>query len=226
MTPGSESLVRAPLFASLSAEDIRALDARCIWRKVKAGAWVIDDHADGTDVFFVIGGHARVVMAGSKHEIILRDILDGEYFGELSAVDGKPRSAGILAITDTNIAQMRAKMFREAIHQHPSVCDKVLAALAASIRAVNDRVDEQVNFEARERLILELLRLSRKTGNDRIAVSPPPTHAEFAARIGTQREAVTKFLNALERLGTISRARGAIVLNDPERLRSLVSRAR
>jgi CRP-like cAMP-binding protein len=57
-------------------------------------------------------------------------------------------------------------------------------------------------------------------------VSPPPTHAEFAARIGTQREAVTKFLNALERLGTISRARGAIVLNDPERLRSLVSRAR
>jgi CRP/FNR family cyclic AMP-dependent transcriptional regulator len=223
---GSQSLARAPLFASLSAEDIRGLDARCIWRKVKAGAWVIDDHADGTDVFFVIGGHARVVIAGSKHEIILRDVLDGEYFGELSAVDGKPRSAGIVAITDTSIAQMPAKTFREAIHQHPTVCDQVLSALAASIRAVNDRVNEQVNFEARDRLILELLRLSRKTGSDRVAVSPPPTHAEFAARIGTHREAVTKFLNALERLGAISRARGAIVLNDPERLRNLVSRAR
>ena len=177
MTQNSQSLARAPLFASLSETDIRALDSRCIWRKVKAGAWVIDDHADGADVFFVVDGHARVVIAGSKRDIILRDILDGEYFGELSAIDGKPRSAGIVAITDTVVAQMSAKTFREMIHLHPSVCDQVLERLAASIRAVNDRVNEQVNFEARDRLILELLRLSREREGGRVVVSPPPTHA-------------------------------------------------
>ncbi len=223
MAQSSQSLARAPLFASLSEADIRALDSRCVWRKVKAGAWVIDDHADGNDVFFVVDGHARVVIAGSKRDIILRDILDGEYFGELSAIDGKPRSAGIVAVTDTVVAQMSAKTFREMIHQHPSVCDQVLERLAASIRAVNDRVNEQVNFEARDRLILELLRLSRERDGGRVVVSPPPTHAEFAQRIGTHREAVTKFMNALERAGAISRTRGAIVLTDPQRLRGMVA---
>jgi CRP-like cAMP-binding protein len=223
MAPSPQTLARAPLFASLSGEDIRALDSRCVWRRVKAGAWVIDDHADGNDVFFVVDGHARVVIAGSRRDIILRDILDGEYFGELSAIDGKPRSAGIVAVTDTLVAQMSAKIFREMIHQHPSVCDQLLERLAASIRAVNDRVNEQVNFEARDRLIFELLRLSREREGGRVVVSPPPTHAEFAARIGTHREAVTKFMNALERAGAISRTRGAIVLNDPEKLRGMVA---
>ena len=223
MAQSQQTLARAPLFASLSAEDIRALDSRCIWRKVNAGAWVIDDHSDGNDVFVVVDGHARVVIAGSRRDIILRDILDGEYFGELSAIDGKPRSAGIVAVTDTLVAQMSAKIFREMIHQHPSVCDQLLERLAASIRAVNERVNEQVNFEARDRLIFELLRLSRERDGGRVVVSPPPTHAEFAARIGTHREAVTKFMNALERAGAISRTRGAIVLNDPERLRGMVA---
>ncbi|HLW92657.1 MAG TPA: cyclic nucleotide-binding domain-containing protein, partial [Roseiarcus sp.] len=133
MTRGSESLARTPLFASLAAEDIRSLDSRCVWRRVSAGAWVIDDHADGMDVFFVLSGHARVVIGGSAREIILRDIHDGDYFGELSAIDGRPRSAGIIAITDTIVAQMPASVFREMIHRHPSVCDQVLSSLASVI---------------------------------------------------------------------------------------------
>jgi len=224
LSRGSESLSRAPLFAELSAQDVRALDSRCIWRKVNAGAWVIDDHADGMDVFFVVAGHARVVIGGSAREIILRDIFDGEFFGELSAIDRRPRSAGIIAITDTVVAQMPAKVFGEMIHLHPSVCDKVLATLAAAIRALNERVNEQVNLDAHDRLCLELLRLSRKAGEGRVVVSPPPTHAELAARIGAHREAVTKFLSALQREGAISRTRGAIILTNPERLRAIAAR--
>jgi CRP/FNR family transcriptional regulator, cyclic AMP receptor protein len=224
LTRGSESLARTPLFAELGAQDVRALDSRCIWRKVNAGAWVIDDHSDGMDVFFVLGGHARAVIGGSAREIILRDIFDGEFFGELSAIDGSPRSAGILAITDTIVAQMPSKVFREVVHRHPSVCDKVLARLAALIRSLNERVNEQVNLDAHDRLCLELLRLSRKSGEGRVVVSPPPTHAELAARIGAHREAVTKFLNALQREGAISRTRGAIILTNPERLRATAAR--
>jgi CRP-like cAMP-binding protein len=225
MARESESLARTPLFSLLGAEDVRALDSRCIWRKVKAGEWVIDDHSDGTEVFFVLHGHARVVIGGSGREIILRDIHDGEYFGELSALDGRPRSAGIVAITDAVVARMSAKVFREMIHRHPTVCDNVLANLVTEIRNINDRVNEQVNLDARQRLCSELLRLSRKSAEGRVIVSPPPTHAELAARIGTHREAVTKFLSALEKEGIVSRSRGAIALINPERLRLIVVQA-
>lgn len=225
MSRGSESLSHASLFASLEPRDIQALDSRCLWRKVSAGEWVIDDKAEGADVFFVISGHARVVIGPASRRLILRDIRDGEYFGELSAIDGRPRSAGILAVTDTTIARMSAALFRETVHNHPGVCDQVLATLAAAIRALNNRANEQANYDVRQRLCAELLRLSRTTAESRVVVSPPPTHAELAARISTHREAVTKLLNALEREGAISRARGAIVVANPKRLRKIIAHA-
>jgi CRP-like cAMP-binding protein len=225
MSRGSESLARTPLFASLGESDVRALDTRCIWRTVGAGEWVIDDHSEGTDVFFVLHGHARVVIGTLGREIILRDIHDGEYFGELSALDGRPRSAGIVAITDSVVARMPASAFREAIHRHPSVCDQVLQTLVTAIRTLNDRTNEHANFDIHERLCAELLRLSRPTSDGRTVVSPPPTHAELAARISTHREAVTKALSALERQGAIARNRGAIVLTNVALLRKIIADA-
>ena len=225
MARGSESLARSPLFASVGAQDLSALDTRCVWRKVNAGEWVIDDRSEGTDIFFVLSGHARVVMGASGREIILHDIRDGEYFGELSAIDGRPRSAGILAITDTVVARMSAAVFREVIHLYPGVRDNILMKLVAVIRALDDRASEHANFDVRERLCAELLRLARTTADGRVIVSPPPTHAELAARISTGREAVTKLLNALEREGVISRARGAIALTNADRLRRIVAEA-
>jgi CRP/FNR family transcriptional regulator, cyclic AMP receptor protein len=225
MIRGSDSLGRTRLLASLGAEDVRALDARCTWRKVNAGEWVIDYQSDGTDVFFVLSGHARVVIGSSGREIILHDIYDGEYFGELSAIDGRPRSAGILAITDTVVARMPSTVFREAIHRHPSVCDQILATLVAEVRALDTRTTEQAHFDVRERLCAELLRLSRTNSEGRRVISPPPTHAELAARISSHREAVTKLLNALEREGVISRSRGAVTLVDADRLTKIVAEA-
>lgn len=213
------TLAKVPLFSALSAEDIRALDARCLWRRVGGGEWVIDYQAEGEDVYFVFSGLARVVIVSSGREMILRDIREGEYFGHYSAIDGKPRSAAIVAVTDSVVARMSAAMLWEAIHRHPSVRENVLRDLVADIRTANQRAHEQANFDVRKRLCAELIRLSRTTGEGRVVVSPPPTHAEFAARISTHREAVTKTLSALEREGMIARSPSAIVLSDAARLR-------
>jgi CRP-like cAMP-binding protein len=111
------------------------------------------------------------------------------------------------------------------IHGHASVCDGILATLVSQIRALDNRATEHANFDIRERLSAELLRLSRATADGRVVVSPPPTHAELAARISTHREAVTKCLSALEREGAVLRGRGAITLVDPGRLRQIVEDA-
>jgi CRP/FNR family transcriptional regulator, cyclic AMP receptor protein len=226
MTQASQTLGRVPLFASLDAKEVRTLDLRCIWRKVAAGEWVIDDQSDGAEVFFVIRGHVRVVIGMSGRDLIIRDIRDGEYFGEFSAIDGQPRSASIFAVANTLVARMSANVFREAIHRHSKVCDEVLTTLVTGMRALGNRLNEQAHFNVRQRISAEILRLARGSANGRVVVSPPPTHAEFASRVGTQREPVTKFLNSLERDGVIARTRGAIVLTDTERLRKIVAEAR
>jgi hypothetical protein len=63
---------------------------------------------------------------------------------------------------------------------------------SASGRSTSDSA--QIHLDVRERLCAELLRLSHPSGQDRIVISPPPTHLEIALRIGTRREAVTKSL--------------------------------
>ena len=221
---GAETLARIPLFRSLGEDAIRRLDAGCIWRRASAGEWVLDWQSGGTDLFFVLRGHVRVVITASGREVILRDIRDGEFFGELSAIDQQPRSAGILAITDTIVARMSAGMFREVVHEHPDVCDQVLQVLVAQVRMLANRANEHSNLGVRQRLYAELLRLGRApAGGGHPVVSPPPTHAELAARVSSHREAITRELNALERGQLVERRRGAIVLLDADRLRRMVA---
>jgi CRP/FNR family cyclic AMP-dependent transcriptional regulator len=108
----AHTLARTILFAGLISECVRSFDSRCIWSGMKSGGWVIDPTTYGSEVHFVIRGHAQIVIASSGREIILGDLNDGDFTGELSAIDGKSRSNGIRAVTDVLVARMSAAVFR------------------------------------------------------------------------------------------------------------------
>jgi CRP/FNR family cyclic AMP-dependent transcriptional regulator len=225
MTAASATLRQVRLFRRLSDEQIRRLDSRCLWRRHEAKDEVLGHGDDGTDVYFVVSGLVRaVIRANGSREIILGDIGPGEFFGELAAIDGRPRSASIVAVTGATLARMPAAVFREMVHQHADVCSQVLALLAARIRLLDNRVSEFTTLDVRHRVFAELLRLSRPDGGEpgRAVVSPPPFHAEIAARISARREAVTRELKALEGAGLLQRRRGAIVLTDVPALVNLM----
>jgi len=222
-----ETLARIPLFGDLPLADIERLDTQCIWRRAKARECILDYNDGGTDLYFVARGKVRVrIQAISGKEAILRDIHDGEFFGELAVIDGGPRSASIVAVTDSTVAKMPPGVFREIVHRRSEVCDRVLALLASQVRMLANRVNEFSTLDVRGRIHAELLRLARpeRAGAERV-ISPPPTHAELAARVSCQREAVTRELGALARAGLIERRRGAIVLLDSVSLASRIEKS-
>jgi len=225
MSRKTETLAKIGLFRSLDAAKIELLDTQCSWRRTTRNQWIVDYQDTSNDVFFVVSGMVRVKLQSvSGREVLLREISAGEFFGELAAIDNQPRSAGIVAITDVRVARMPASVFRAAVHAHPDVCDQLLALLADQIRTLANRMNEFTTLDARHRIYAELLRLSRPaTGKPKQAVvSPPPVHAEIAARVSIRREAVPRELKALERAGLIKRCRGALVLTDTGRLRQLI----
>jgi CRP/FNR family transcriptional regulator, cyclic AMP receptor protein len=217
------TLADTRLFEGVGPDCIRAFDSRSLWTQIPAGAWVIDPDIRGTDVYFILRGQAQVVVAGAGREIILGDLSAGDFTGELSAIDGKPRSGGIRAVTNVSVAHMSAAAFRDAIDRFPIVRDRVLARLAVEVRGLIDRNGEQANLGVRARLCAQLLRFARPGVGGRLVVSPPPTHAELAARIGARREVVTKLLSGLRRDGLVARSRGALTLLAPEALRQIVN---
>jgi CRP-like cAMP-binding protein len=208
------------LLRSLDARQREAFERRCQWRHAKAKAWLLEKNDAGTDIYFLTRGVVRVLITPSPdREVILGDIESGGYFGEMAAIDGQPRSAGILAVTDATIACMAAPVFQEMLHQHPGVSEHLLRQLVARIRALDQRVDEFSSMQVKHRIYAELLRRSRPDPEDRqrAVVSPPPVHADIAARVSTRREMVARELKALERAGLLTKRRGAFVLtNVPE----------
>src|SRR5262245_15179584 len=220
-----ETLERIGLLRSLDAKARAAFEQRCQWRHASSKEWLLEQNDIGTDIYFLTSGVVRVLITPSPdREIILGDIEAGGYFGEMAAIDGQPRSAGILAITDATIARMPAAVFREIIHKYPDVAEQLLAQLVARIRALDQRVNEFSSMHVKNRIWSELLRRSRPDPTDqrRAIVSPPPVHSEIAARVSTRREMVARELKALERSGLLSKRRGAFVINNvPELMNRL-----
>jgi CRP/FNR family cyclic AMP-dependent transcriptional regulator len=227
MARRTETLAKIVLFRSLDEAAIQALDTQCSWRRVGRTEWVIQHQDASTDVFFVSSGTVRVqIQSIAGREVLFREINAGEFFGELAAIDARPRSAGIVAVTDVTIARMPASVFRRAVHAHPDVCDQLLALLCGQIRMLSTRVNEFTTLDVRHRIYAELLRLSRREGDGiQAVISPPPVHAELAARVSTRREAVARELKALERAGLLERRRGALVLVDSARLQGMIDTA-
>ena len=228
MNRQAETLAKIGLFRSLDAAAIRDLDTQCSWRRAPRNAWIIDYQEASNDVFFVVSGTVQVkIQSVSGREILLREIGAGQFFGEIAAIDNQPRSSGIIAVTDVTVARMPATVFRATLHQHSDVCDQLLALLASQVRSLSNRVNEFTTLDVRHRIYAELLRLSRPetTRAQQTVISPPPVHAEIAARVSTRREAVAREFKALERAGLIVRRRGAIVLTDPARLRRSIEEA-
>ena len=229
MNRAVETLAKIELFHSLTSEQIKLLDSRCIWRRAKAREWILDYQDESTEVFFLTSGVVRVLIQTDEgRETILRDIQAGASFGELAALDGHKRSASILALTDATIARMQAATYVETVTTHPQVAHHALVTMTRHIRSLTDRVREFTTLGIHDRLTRELVRMSRpdRTGENRAIVTPPPTHAHLAGLIGTRRETVTKELRAMAKAGFIETRRGAIVLLDVQKLVQNLGRAK
>jgi CRP/FNR family cyclic AMP-dependent transcriptional regulator len=204
-----------PLFAGVSEEALARYEAASSTVSHPAGRWVLAQGEEGTEVYVLTSGSARAMTFGADREVILADLRPGAVFGEMSSIDGRPRSASVIAISDVELLRIPAAVFRAAIHENPAVCDRVLSLLVSRVRALDERVHEYANYTVRDRVRAELLRLSRPvTGGRGEALVEPCTHAEIAARIGTHREAVTRELRAIEKSGLLLKRNGRLIIAD------------
>lgn len=221
----SGSLSGCRLFAGIPSAQLDGLERQCRFRRVARNVRILHQTDETTDVYIVIHGRVRVTTySRSGREVIFRDFKAGEYFGELAAIDGLARSATVVALADTVVASMTASVFWTALREHPSVSEMVLKRLAENLRAMNERVLEFSTLAVRNRIHAELLRTARD-GNqceEGVIIPSPPTHAELASRVSTHREAVTRELGELARIGLVERRDGGLLITDVSELERLV----
>ena len=123
-------------------------------------------------------------------------------FGELSLLDGRPRSANVIAIEETQLVMLRRSDFLELITKTPSIAVALLAELASRLRKTDRQIEGLALLDVASRISDTLLQLAIEQGVDSdlgIVVENRPTHQELANMSGTTRETVSRVLKRLEK---------------------------
>ncbi|PIW25743.1 MAG: Crp/Fnr family transcriptional regulator [Rhodospirillales bacterium CG15_BIG_FIL_POST_REV_8_21_14_020_66_15] len=230
MSDGSaRSLAQVHLLQELSASEIARLEQACLWKTYAAQEQIIDRQSETRDVFFVVSGAVRVVIYSlSGREITLDDVNTGGHFGDLAAIDGEPRSASVMALTDTVIASLSQERFLLLLSEHFDVTLRVMRSLTRIVRTSTDRIMDLSTLAANNRVQADLLRLARNNmvGENRAELKPIPVHGDIASRVSTTRETVARVLSDLSRQGVVERQKDRLVIDDVDRLEDMVEEVR
>ena len=223
------SLGNIKMFKDVPKETLILMEERCGWKTYAPHEQIIDRLSDSRDVYFITRGRARVVnYSASGREISFDDIGDGAVFGELAAIDGEPRSANVVALTQTTVATLSPAAFHEVLAECPAVAMCLMQRLAHIIRISVDRIMDLSTLGAHNRVYAELLRLARENvGEDNISkITPVPIHSDIASRVSTTRETVARVFGELTKKGMVERQGNTLVVMDMERLQEMVEEFR
>jgi CRP-like cAMP-binding protein len=222
------SLESVAIFRDLSPHALERIKRLCSCRRYEPRDSIID-HLDSSDeVFFLLTGTTRVTIRSADGKAVsFRELGPGSMFGEYAAIDGRPRSANVEARTSCLVVSMPGSALRELLETEPKVAKSLLEHFVREIRELTTRVYEFSTLAVRYRIQAELLRLARLSAPEgKVArIVPAPTHAEIASRTSTHREAVTRELNRLAKMGILEQRNREFWIMDVNRLACLVDDA-
>ncbi len=213
------------LLADLDTGERARVAQVCRFLRVRSGTRVIDDDSGNQHVLFVVQGRVRVIdeTAGGR-TVIYAEIAAGGFVGELAALDGGPRTAAVLAVTDCLVAMLPPSHFIDLLARHPPVALALLRRMVRIIREADTRITELSTVGAAGRLCRELLRRSRPIADAEGAhrvVDPLPTQEQLASLTGATRETVARLLGQLQQAGMVCRVAHRLVITDIPRMMEL-----
>lgn len=225
LTQAQYALESVALFRGLPSETLERVKRRCSCRQYGPHESIVGHLDKSDDVFFLLAGTAQVTIRSIDGKVVtFRELGPGSMFGEYAAIDGRPRSASVDARTACTIASISSGIFRELLEAEPKLAKKLLEHFVSEIRELTTRVYEFSTLAVRYRIQSELLRLATLSEfhGRTVSISPAPTHAEIASRTSTHREAVTRELNRLAKIGIIEQRSRVLWIKDFDRLNELV----
>jgi len=124
-------LKRVPMFSNLSQRHLREIGKHADQLKVDAGRVLAQRGKTGLDFVFIVEGEARVEKDGE----LIRQLSEGDFFGEISLIDGEPRTATVIADTDMTLLVVDKRSFDHLLDTVPGLQRKILIALCQYLRS-------------------------------------------------------------------------------------------
>ena len=196
-------LARTVLFNGLEPRELARLASIARHRGLGEGQILFGQGDDSDGLYVITDGIVRIFLtADDGREATVSLSEEGDVIGEMSLLDGLPRSAGAAALTDTQLVYIARTPFLELLDSSGRLGRQIILALCERLRAANTKFDEAMFHDLRYRLLMLLRQLAVIHGQierDMSIVDLDLTQGTLAQMLGASREAVNKQLRALVR---------------------------
>ena len=218
------------LFSSLSDEQIDLISEVAVEKTYSKDENIIIEDDDSNHGFFLIAeGELKVYLCGTDGKETILSLLErGDFFGEMSLIDGEPRSASVKSCTASKLILIRREDFLLQINRFPDLAMSLMSELSLRLRKANKQIGSLATLSVYGRIAGTLenlaeergVRLTLDNGTSVVAIRNRPTQQQLSDMSGTTRETVSRVLTQFKKRGSISIAGKDLFIMDYEDLRS------
>ncbi len=203
-----EDLKPVSFFSYLTRENLHLIKSHCKELSFPADSIILHQDEQSFDLYIIVDGKVRVSLMSADGKEVILDILEkGDFFGELSFLDNRSRSAMVTATTDVRIMFIERDAFRRIVRDNVDIAINLLSVMASRLRKSNEMIETLTFLDVAGRIAKMLTETARDNGekmpNGFLKIHSP-THRTIANKIGSSREAVTKAMKSLVSNGLIS----------------------
>ncbi len=204
----NEFLKKTQLFSSLADNDIDNIINKLVVKQFRKNETILYEADTNKYMYLILSGKVKVIRTTEDgKEIILAMHQSGNFFGEMSLIDGKTTPASVMATTDSLIAIISQTDFYTILFSQNKVVENLLKILCTRLRQSWDTI-QLLNFNnASHRTKMLLLMLCDEYGKktpDGIVLNIKLTHQDISDMTGLTRETVTRVLDKLQKSKEIS----------------------
>jgi CRP/FNR family cyclic AMP-dependent transcriptional regulator len=157
-----EALRTVPLFASLDDDAATTLRGLLTEQNVKSDTRLFRQGEQGDAMYLIESGRVRISIHDEDNkELTLAELAQGDFFGEMSLIDGRQRSATASVIEEGTLAILSRESFLSFVRANPDVALKMLSALSDRLRRTDELLRSRVSRNANEEEQLRLTMADR-----------------------------------------------------------------
>src|SRR4030043_1267307 len=210
-----EYFKKIQLFSSLTDKELRQITERLVVKRFRKNEIILQAEDTNEYMYMILNGKTKVVQTTEDgKEILLAMHQSGEFFGEMSLIDGKTPPPTVIATEDSSAAIISKKDFYSLVKTQEKVLDNLLLILCSRYRESWEKIQLLNLKNASERIKILFLMLSDKYGEktaEGVTLNVKFTHQEIADMTGMARETVTRVIDRCQKEGEINILRNKFI---------------
>ena len=213
-----ELLQSVSIFWDLNEDELGHIADKMVAKHFENGNYIFLEDSEGEQCFFVLEGSVKVTrLSKDGREVILAMLNEGDFFGEMSLLDGESRSANVIALEKTKVLTLDRNDFIAVVNDYPQIAVQLLKELARRLRKSDRQIASLSLSDAEKRIALCIIRFADEQGviqNGKVNIPKTPIQQDIANMAGTSRETVSRALGLLEKEDLIERNGRELIILD------------